>query len=163
MSASTSFLLSLRPFDITSKKADLCLFIVNQEDKAMRKLIMLMLLAIPLMGGAALAASNSGTVSAVNTRTGIIQLSDGATYYLANRVTLSTFRPGDVVRITYERQTGGAVANDIVKTGTTKAKVPVITPARAAARGVRNDFGVKSDMCKPTATDRNPCYNIGGQ
>lgn len=129
----------------------------------MRKLIMLMLLAIPLMGGAALAASDSGTVSAVNTRTGIIQLSDGATYYLANRVTLSTFRPGDVVRIRYERQTGGAVANDIVKTGRTEAKVPVVSPARAAARGARTNFGVQNDMCKPTPTDRNPCYNIGGQ
>jgi hypothetical protein len=123
----------------------------------MRKLILLMLLAIPLMGGAALAASDSGTVSSVNTRTGIVQLSDGTTYYLADRVRLSTVRPGDIVRIQYQRRTGGAVASDIVKTGRTEAKVPVVTPARGAAPAVRNNFGVDHGMCKKTATT-NPCF-----
>jgi hypothetical protein len=156
-------LLSLRPLDITSNGADLCLFIVNQEDKAMRKMILLMLLAIPLMGGAALAASVSGTVSSVNTRTGIVQLSNGATYYLADRVELSTLHPGDIVRIQYQRQTGARVASDIVKTGRTEAKVPVITPTRGAAPAVRDNFTGNSKMCAPTPTNRNPCYNIGGQ
>src|SRR5215216_6024639 len=108
----------------------------------MRKLILLMLLAIPLLGGAALAASDSGIVSAVNTRTGIIQLSDGARYYLADRVQLSTFRPGDLVRIQYQRRTGGPVASDIVKVGRTEGKIPVVTPARGAAPAVRNNFKV---------------------
>jgi hypothetical protein len=129
----------------------------------MRKLILLMLLAIPLMGGAALAASDSGTVSSVNNRTGIVQLSDGATYYLADRVQLSTIRPGDIVRVQYQRRTGGAVASDIVKTGRTEAKVPVVTPARAAATGVRSNLVTNSKMCEPTATNRNPCHNVGGQ
>jgi len=122
-----------------------------------------MLLAIPLMGGAALAASDSGTVRSVNTVTGIIQLADGAQYYLADRVELSTFRPGDIVRIQYQRQTGARVASDVVKTGKTEAAVPVVTPARGAANGVNKNFGNKDDMCKPTPSDRNPCYNIGGQ
>ena len=123
----------------------------------MRKLIFLMLLAIPLMGGAALAASVSGTVSSVNTRTGIVQLSNGATYYLADRVQLSTVRPGDIVRIQYQRQTGARVVSDLVKTGRTEAKVPVITPTRGAPPAVRNNFGVDKGMCKKTATS-NPCF-----
>ena len=129
----------------------------------MRKFMFLMLLAIPLMGGAALAASVSGTVSSINTRTGIVQLSNGATYYLADRVRLSTVRPGDIVRIQYERQTGARVASDIVKTGRTAARIPVITPASGAAPAVRDNFSGNTHMCDPTPTDRNPCHNIGGQ
>lgn len=123
----------------------------------MRKFMFLMLLAIPLMGGAALAASVSGTVSSVNTRTGIVQLSNGATYYLADRVRLSTVRPGDIVRIQYQRETGARVVSDIVKTGRTAAKLPVITPTRGAAPAVRNNFGVDKGMCKRTANS-NPCF-----
>ena len=135
----------------------------SQKETAMRKFIItLMLLALPLMGGAALAASDSGTVGSVNTRTGILQLTDGATYYVANRVRLSTFRQGDNVRIQYERRTGGSVASDIVKTGKSKTAVPVITPVRGS-NAARNNFSGNSKMCSPTATDRNPCYNIGGQ
>ena len=129
----------------------------------MRKLIItLMLLALPLMGSAALAASDSGTVRSVNTRTGILQLTDGATYYVSNRVRLSTFRPGDTVRIQYERRTGGSVASDIVKTGKAKTAIPVITPVRGS-NAIRNNFTGNSKMCAPTATDKNPCYNVGGQ
>lgn len=127
----------------------------------MRKMIIaLMFLTLPLMGGAALAASDSGTVHQVNTRTGILQLADGATYYVPNRLTLSRLQKGDTVRVQFERRTGAAVANEIVKTGRTKGAVPVITPTRDAAR-VHNNFGVDTGMCKITPTS-NPCY-IGAQ
>lgn len=127
----------------------------------MRKMIIaLMLLALPLMGGAALAASDNGTVHQVNTRTGILQLADGATYYVPNRLTLSRLQKGDTVRVQFERRTGGPVANEVVKTGRTQGAAPVITPTRDAAR-VKNNFGVDTGMCKVTATS-NPCY-IGAQ
>lgn len=127
----------------------------------MRKMIIaLMLLALPLMGGAALAASDSGTVHLVNTRTGILQLADGATYYVPNRLTLSRLQKGDTVRVQFERRTGAAVANEIVRTGRGQGAAPVITPTRDAAR-VQKNFGVDSGMCKVTATS-NPCY-LGAQ
>ena len=128
----------------------------------MRKLLMLMLLIVPLMGGAALAASDSGTVQYIDTRTGTLQLSDGAKYYVPNRLTLSRLHRGDKVSIQYERQKGARVAQGVEKTGTSEGSVPVITPARGSAAGVRNNFGVDRDMCKATASSRNPCF-LGAQ
>lgn len=126
----------------------------------MRKLIFSTLLVLPLLAGAAFAASSSGTVSAVNTRTGILQLSNGATYYVPNRVLLSRYRQGDEVRIQYERREGLRVADDVVKTG--EGSGPVVTPTRDV--GVNKNFtNQKSDMCEPTSSNRNPCYDIGGQ
>ena len=126
----------------------------------MRKLIFSTLLVLPLLAGAAFAASSSGTVSAVNTRTGILQLSNGATYYVPNRVLLSRYRQGDEVRIQYERREGLRVADDVVKTG--EGSDPVVTPTRDV--GVNKNFmNQKSDMCEPTSSNRNPCYDIGGQ
>ena len=66
----------------------------------MRKLIIILsLMLLPLMGGAALAASDSGIVRSVNTVTGMLLLSDGASYYVPNRLTLSRFKRGDEVRL----------------------------------------------------------------
>ncbi|WP_119273696.1 DUF1344 domain-containing protein [Taklimakanibacter deserti] len=127
----------------------------------MRKLIFSTLLILPLLAGAALAASSSGTVSAVNTRTGTLQLSNGATYYVPNRVMLSRYRQGDVVRIQYERREGLRVADDVVKTGSSEGAT-IVTPTRDV--GVNKNFmNQKSDMCEPTPSNRNPCYDIGGQ
>ena len=128
----------------------------------MRKLLMLMLLIAPMMSGAALAASDNGVVRFIDTRTGTLELSDGVKYYVPNRLTLSRLHQGDRVSIQYERQKGARVAQGVEKTGVVKGSVPVITPARGAAAGVRNNFGVDRDMCKATATSRNPCY-IGAQ
>jgi hypothetical protein len=125
----------------------------------MRKLIFSTLIAMPLLAGAAFAASDSGTVSDVNIYTGIVRLSDGATYYMPNRSALNRIREGDVVRIQYDREGGSRVARDIERTG--RSAGTVVTPTRAP--GVRNNFGNNDDMCEPTANDRNPCYNIGGQ
>jgi hypothetical protein len=125
----------------------------------MRKLIISTLIAIPLLAGAAFAASDSGTVSYVNAYTGTVRLSDGATYYMPNRIGLSGLRAGDVVRIQYDREGGSRIARDVERTG--RSANTVVTPARGA--GVNNNFTVNSKMCEPTASDRNPCYNIGGQ
>lgn len=126
----------------------------------MRKLIFSTLLVLPLLAGAAFAASSSGTVSAVNTRTGTLQLSNGATYYVPNRVLLSRYRAGDEVRIQYEHRQGTRVADDVVKTGSSEGTV--VTPTRDV--GVNKNFmNQKSDMCEPTSSNRNPCYDIGGQ
>lgn len=126
----------------------------------MRKLFLSLLLTLPLMAGAAFAASDSGTVSAINVRTGNLQLSDGTTYYVPNRTLLSRYREGDVVRIQYERQQGTRVADEVVKTGSREG--PVVTPARDV--GVNKNFAnQKSKMCEPTSGNRNPCYDIGGQ
>lgn len=133
----------------------------NEREIAMRKLIFtLMLLALPLMGGAAFAASDSGTVHLVNTRTGMLQLADGSTYYVPNRLTLSRLRKGDTVRVQFERRTGGAVADEVVRTGRSRSAGPVVTPTRGAP-AVRKNFSINRDMCKVTATS-NPCY-IGAQ
>ncbi|WP_162913986.1 DUF1344 domain-containing protein [Taklimakanibacter lacteus] len=127
----------------------------------MRKLIItLSLLLLPLMGGAALAASDSGTVRFVDTRTGMLQLADGASYYVPNRLPLSRLKKGDTVRIQFENRTGGPVVSKIVRTGSSDRAVPVITPARDARR-VNKNFGIDNGMCKVTATS-NPCY-IGAQ
>lgn len=126
----------------------------------MRKLILLALLAIPLMGGAALAASDSGTVYSVDTRTGMLRLTDGASYYVSDRARLSTLRKGDIVRIDYEPRKGGPVAGDIVKTGRTENVRTVISPTRGG--GVQNNFTANSDMCKATAGNPNPCH-LGAQ
>lgn len=138
----------------------LCLLTHSQEDTVMRKLIMLMLLAIPLMAGGALAASDTGIVNSVNTRTGILQLSDGATYYVPNRLPLSRLKAGDEVRIQYERRKGGSVASDVETTGRSDVDSTVVSPVSRAR--VRNNFGVDSGMCKATADRSNPCY-IGAQ
>jgi hypothetical protein len=128
----------------------------------MRKMIISLLFAIPLLAGAALAASDSGTVGRVDTRTGTLQLSDGATYYVPNRTMLSRYRQGDQVRISYEREQGMRVADDIMKTGEAEGANTVVTPTRDV--GVRKNFmNQKSKMCEPTADDKNPCYDIGGQ
>ena len=133
----------------------------SQEDIAMRKLIFtLSLLLLPLMGGAALAASDSGIVRSVNTVTGMLLLSDGASYYVPNRLALSRFKTGDEVRVRFERRTGGPVASQVVKTGETARDVPVITPARDAKR-INNNFGPDNGMCK-MSPGHNPCY-IGAQ
>ncbi len=127
----------------------------------MRKLIIILsFLALPLMSGAALAASDSGIVRFIDTRTGTLQLSDGATYYVPDRVSLSRFKKGDEVRIRYQRRTGDRVASDVIKMGETQAKVPVITPARGNA-GVHKNFVADPNMCKVTATS-NPCH-VGAQ
>jgi hypothetical protein len=126
----------------------------------MRKLIISLLIAVPLLGGAAYAASDSGTVSDINNYTGTVRLSDGATYYMPNRILLNRIREGDVVRIQYDREGGSRIARDIEKTGRTEGSV--VTPTRDV--GVRNNFvSGKSTMCDPTPEDRNPCYNMGGQ
>jgi uncharacterized protein DUF1344 len=128
----------------------------------MRKLLLSLLLTLPLMAGAAFAASNNGTVSAVNTRTGTLQLSDGASYYVPNRTMLSRYHAGDEVRVRYERQQGMRVVDEIVKTGGAGNAGPVVTPTRDV--GVNKNFSSqKSKMCEPTANNRNPCYDIGGQ
>lgn len=127
----------------------------------MRKLIItLSLLLLPLMGGAALAASDSGIVQSINNRTGILQLTDGATYYVPNRLSINLLQKGDKVRVQFERRAGDRVAREVVKTGEAGRNAPVITPARDAKR-VNNNFGVDSGMCKVTATS-NPCY-VGAQ
>lgn len=127
----------------------------------MRKtIIALTLLTLPLLGGAALAASDSGIVRSADTRTGMLQLSDGASYYVPNRLTLSRLQKGDTVRVQFERRTGAAVANDVVRTGRSQAAVPVVTPTRDAA-SVKKNFAIDSGMCKVTATS-NPCY-VGAQ
>jgi hypothetical protein len=128
----------------------------------MRKLLMLMLLITPLMGSAALAASDSGVVRFIDTRTGTLELSDGVKYYVPNRLTLSRLHQGDKVSIQYERQTGARVAQEVERTGARSGNVPVITPARGAAAGVRNNFVIDRDMCKATASSRNPCF-LGAQ
>ena len=128
----------------------------------MRKLFLtLAFLTLPLMGGAALAASDSGVVGSVNMRTGILQLTDGATYYVPNRLRLNRLQQGDTVRVEFERQTGGAVASGIEKTGSAEGAVPVVTPTRGG--DVRNNFTANSKMCDATPDDKNPCYNVGGQ
>jgi hypothetical protein len=127
----------------------------------MRKIIItLTLLLLPLMGGAALAASDSGIVQSINNRTGILQLTDGATYYVPNRLRINLLQKGDRVRVQFERRAGDRVASEVVKTGEGAREVPVITPTRDAKR-VNNNFGVDSGMCKVTPTS-NPCY-IGAQ
>lgn len=127
----------------------------------MRKLILSLLLTLPLMAGAALAASDRGTISAININTGMLRLSDGVTYYTPNRLTLNRLRQGDIVRIQYDREQGSRVAREVVRTGHAKSAGPVITPARGA--GVDKNFSTNTHMCDPTPTDRNPCYDIGGQ
>ena len=127
----------------------------------MRKLIItLSLMLLPLMGGAALAASDSGIVRSANTVTGMLLLSDGASYYVPNRITLSRIKKGDEVRVRFERRTGGPVASQVVKTGETANEVRVITPARDAKR-INNNFGPDNGMCK-TSPGHNPCY-LGAQ
>jgi hypothetical protein len=128
---------------------------------AMRKLIISLLLTFPLISGAALAASDTGTVNAININTGTLRLSDGTTYYTPNRLTLNRLRQGDTVRIQYDREAGTRVANDIVKTGRAKNAGPIIVPARGG--GVTKNFSTNTHMCDPTPEDRNPCYDIGGQ
>jgi hypothetical protein len=128
----------------------------------MRKLIIPLMLALPLMAGAALAASDSGTVSAININTGLLRLSDGATYYTPNRLILNRLRQGDIVRIQYDREQGSRVAREVVRTGRSAADGPTITPTRGD--GVTKNFTEqKTKMCDPTPEDRNPCYDIGGQ
>jgi hypothetical protein len=126
----------------------------------MRKLILSTLIALPLLTAAAFAASDSGVVSRVDTRNGTLQLSDGATYYVPNRVLLSRYRQGDEVSVQFERRQGIRVADEVVKTGARGGTV--VTPTRDV--GVNKNFtNQKSKMCEPTADSRNPCYDIGGQ
>ena len=127
----------------------------------MRKLIISLLFTLPLLAGAALAASSSGTVNAINVNTGTLRLSDGTTYYTPNRLTLNRLRTGDIVRIQYEREKGWRIVNDVVKTGRAKSFSTVITPARGA--GVTKNFTTNTHLCDPTPERRNPCYDIGGQ
>lgn len=128
----------------------------------MRKLfITLAFLTLPLMGGAALAASDNGVVRSVDTRTGILQLADGASYYVPNRLTLSRLQKGDTVRVQFDRTTGHAVASDVERTGRSQGAVPVVSPTRG--NPVNKNFVTNSKMCDATADDKNPCYNVGGQ
>ena len=121
----------------------------------MRKLIMSTLIAIPLLTASVFAASDSGTVSYVNAYTGTVRLSDGATYYVPNRLLASKVRQGDVVRIQYDRDGASRVARDIARTGSKAA--PVITPTRG--EGVNKNFlNRKSTMCDARPDNKNPCF-----
>ncbi|MGE4253494.1 MAG: DUF1344 domain-containing protein [Parvibaculaceae bacterium] len=121
----------------------------------MRKLILSTLIALPLLTASVLAASDKGTVSYVNAYTGTVQLSDGATYYVPNRVLASKLRRGDVVRIEYDRDGGSRVVRDVERTG--RIEGTIITPARDV--GVKKNFvNGKSHMCDARPDDPNPCY-----
>lgn len=124
----------------------------------MRKMLLSLLCAVPLLTGAAFAASDSGTVSSANARTGMLRLADGVTYYVPNRGTFSWVRPGDAVSIDYDRTADGRVANEVSRIDSGES---TISPVKGEA--VRKNFvNGKSTMCDATADEKNPCY-IGAQ
>ena len=67
---------------------------------------------LALTAGAALAATDSGMIKAIDTKGDAITLNDGKTFTVAKGVT--TFKVGESVKVTYEVTGGKMIASKVI-------------------------------------------------
>ncbi len=81
----------------------------------MRKLIAATLVALPLMGGLALAESQSdtGVIKHINVAKGTLQLADGKTFSVPKSIKLGTFKANEKVMVSYTMTNGKMLATSI--------------------------------------------------
>jgi len=81
----------------------------------MRKLLAASLVALPLLGGVALAASQSdtGVIKHINATKGMLQLADDKTFSVPKSIKLGGFKPNEKVVVDYTMTNGKMLATSI--------------------------------------------------
>lgn len=64
--------------------------------------------------GTALAATDTGAIKAVDTKTNAITLSDGKTFTVAKSAWEKSFKVGQMVAVTYDTSAGKMIATKVV-------------------------------------------------
>ena len=82
----------------------------------MRKLIATSLIALPLLGTVALAASqaDTGMVKQISATQRTLELADGKTFLIPKSIKLSTFKPNEKVTVRYTMANGKLHATSVV-------------------------------------------------
>ena len=113
----------------------------------------------------AFASETTGTITAINTKTDTIALSDGKSYVLPERIEAEQFKVGQKLRVTYSGKSGKWLASkvDVVRWEgcPTRMKAKTVLISGAGIGGPTLAFWLKAGGFEPTLVEHAPALRAG--